>query len=85
MARRIVRGSKFRVGQRVIVDGDHGEWIQLQLQPGASPRRARLRLEAEVDEMGRSIRPSQIQHWIAEQQGVELELIGLSREVLQLS
>ena len=28
MARRIVRGSKFRVGQRVIVDGDYnGDYI----------------------------------------------------------
>ena len=58
---------------------------RLEVLDGSSPHRGRLRLEAEVDEMGRSLRPAQLQHWIAEQQGVTLEIIGLSREALQLA
>ena len=58
---------------------------RLEVLDGSSPHRGRLRLEAEVDEMGRSLRPAQLQHWIAEQQGVSLEIIGLSREALQLA
>ena len=46
---------------------------------------ARLRLEAAVDEMGRSLRPSQIQHWLSEILGQPLELQRLSREALLLS
>jgi hypothetical protein len=35
--------------------------------------------------MGRSIRPTQIQHWIAEQQGLPLEIDALNREALHLA
>ena len=45
----------------------------------------RLRLEAAVDEMGRSLRPSQIQHWLAENIGQPLQVQRLAREALLLS
>ena len=51
-------------------------------EPGGE--RIRLRLEAEVDPMGRSLRPAQIQHWLSEQLGVALELRALCRDELQL-
>ena len=38
----------------------------------------RLRLEAAVDEMGRSLRPAQIQHWLAETVGQSLQVQRLS-------
>ena len=57
----------------------------LELLPDSSSSRIRLRLDAQVDEMGRSIRPSQIQHWIAEHQGVSLQIVALKREALQLA
>ena len=47
--------------------------------------RVRLRLEASVDPMGRSVRPSQIQHWIEKQLSEPLTLKRLSRDGLQLS
>ena len=47
--------------------------------------RVRLRLEASVDPMGRSVRPSQIQHWIEKQLSEPLTLRRLSRDGLQLS
>ena len=56
------------------------------LQPLGEPShdRIRLRLEAEVDPMGRSLRPAQIQHWLSEQLGEPLELHALCRDELQL-
>ena len=56
------------------------------LQPLGEPShdRIRLRLEAEVDPMGRSLRPAQIQHWLSEQLGGPLELCALCRDELQL-
>ena len=56
------------------------------LQPLGEPgdHRIRLRLEAEVDPMGRSLRPAQIQHWLSEQLGGPLELHALCRDELQL-
>ena len=45
----------------------------------------RLRLEAAVDEMGRSLRPSQIQHWLAEIVGQPVQVQRLAREALLLS
>jgi radical SAM-linked protein len=56
------------------------------LQPLGEPShdRIRLRLEAEVDPMGRSLRPAQIQHWLSEQLGGPLELHALCRDELQL-
>ena len=47
--------------------------------------RIRLRLEASVDPMGRSVRPFQIQHWIEKQLSEPLTLKRLSRDGLQLS
>ena len=58
---------------------------RLELLSGSSLKRRRLCLETEVDEMGRSIRPTQIQHWIAEQQGLQLEITALNREALHLA
>jgi len=58
---------------------------RLELLSGSSLKRRRLCLETEVDEMGRSIRPTQIQHWIAEQQGLPLEITALNREALHLA
>ena len=57
---------------------------QLQLMASPSEDRIRLRLEAEVDAMGRSLRPSQIQHWLAEQLARPLVLQRLCRDSLQL-
>ena len=56
------------------------------LQPLGEPShdRIRLRLQAEVDPMGRSLRPAQIQHWLSEQLGEPLELHALCRDELQL-
>ena len=45
----------------------------------------RLELEAEVDAMGRSIRPSQVQSWLADQLGLVLHLRSLCRESLRLT
>lgn len=47
--------------------------------------RVRLQLEATVDPMGRSIRPSQIKHWLEAQLGSPLQLHALRREALQLA
>ena len=44
----------------------------------------RLRLEAAVDEMGRSLRPAQIQHWLAESVRQPLQVQRLVREALLL-
>ena len=58
---------------------------QLVLVGPADGQRVRLRLEATVDSMGRSIRPSQIQHWIEAQLGAPLHLHNLRRDELQLA
>ena len=46
---------------------------------------ARLRLRAEVDPIGRSIRPIQIQHWLTEHLQCRLSMDRLCRESLLLS
>ena len=51
--------------------------------PGDS--RLRLRLEADVDSMGRSLRPSQIQHWLEEQVSAPIALQSLKRDRLELA
>jgi len=38
-----------------------------------------------VDPMGRSLRPSQIQHWLAEHLGLSVSLQALCREELRLT
>ena len=59
--------------------------LQLVLVGPAEGQRVRLRLEATVDPMGRSIRPSQIQHWLEAQLGAPLHLHNLRRDELQLA
>ena len=58
---------------------------QLVLVGPADGQRVRLQLEATVDPMGRSIRPSQIQHWLEAQLGAPLHLHNLRRAELQLA
>ena len=57
----------------------------LQVTDQNSTGSVRLRLEAAVDEMGRSLRPAQIQHWLAETVGQPLQVQRLAREALLLS
>ena len=47
--------------------------------------RLRLRLEADVDSMGRSLRPSQIQHWLEQQVSAPIALQSLKRDRLELA
>ena len=58
---------------------------QLMLVSPSDGPRVRLQLEATVDPMGRSIRPSQIKHWLEAQLGSTLQLHALRREALQLA
>jgi hypothetical protein len=43
-----------------------------------------LRLEASIDSMGRSLKPAQVQHWLAEELGYSLRMTGVQREELNL-
>ncbi|MFL0731066.1 MAG: TIGR03936 family radical SAM-associated protein, partial [Prochlorococcus sp.] len=43
-----------------------------------------LHLEANIDSMGRSLKPVQVQHWLAEQLGESLRMSGVKREELKL-
>ncbi|KGG24284.1 hypothetical protein EV14_3015 [Prochlorococcus sp. MIT 0703] len=43
-----------------------------------------LRLEASIDSMGRSLKPVQLQHWIAEQMGESLRMTGVQSQGLEL-
>ena len=47
--------------------------------------RLRLRLEADVDSMGRSLRPSQIQHWLEQQVCEPIAVQSLKRDRLELA
>ena len=47
--------------------------------------RLRLRLEADVDPMGRSLRPSQIRHWLEEKVSEPIALQSLKRDRLELA
>ena len=58
---------------------------QLAIVDATETERVRLRLEAAVDPMGRSIRPSQIQHWLEQHLAMPLRLDRLRREALQLA
>ena len=58
---------------------------QLAIVDATEAERVRLRLEAAVDPMGRSIRPSQIQHWLEQHLAMPLRLDRLRREALQLA
>ena len=59
----------------------------ISLRPLAEPKghALNLLLETDVDPMGRSLRPLQIQHWLSEQIGDSLTLQGLCREELRLA
>jgi len=48
------------------------------------PGRVSLRLRATVDSAGRSLKPEQLQHWLAERLGTGLSLGALCREALLL-
>jgi hypothetical protein len=43
-----------------------------------------LAYRALIDPAGRSLRPEQLQHWLAEHLGQPLEIVSLRRESLQL-
>ena len=58
---------------------------QLAIVDATEAERVRLRLDADVDPMGRSIRPSQIQYWLEQHLAMPLRLDQLRREALQLA
>ena len=58
---------------------------QLTIVDATEAERVRLRLDADVDPMGRSIRPSQIQYWLEQHLAMPLRLDQLRREALQLA
>ena len=58
---------------------------RLDVLSGQEGSRLRLRLEADVDSMGRSLRPSQIQHWLEQQVSEPIALQSLKRDRLELA
>ena len=58
---------------------------RLDVLSGPEGSRLRLRLEADVDSMGRSLRPSQIQHWLEQQVSEPIALQSLKRDRLELA
>jgi hypothetical protein len=58
---------------------------RLDVLSGPEGSRMRLRLEADVDSMGRSLRPSQIQHWLEQQVSEPIALQSLKRDRLELA
>ena len=50
----------------------HGEWMDLEF------------LKAAIDAMGRSLKPSQIQHWLQEQLNQDLQMERVQRLALLL-
>lgn len=58
--------------------------LSLDLQTEQPSNQARLTLHAAVDEMGRSLRPAQIQHWLEELLERPLQLHHLCRDALLL-
>ena len=46
--------------------------------------KASIELKALIDPMGRSLKPSQIKHWIEERMGYALEISDVRRNELQL-
>ena len=58
--------------------------LELEPAPALGAGAVTLRYGAVIDPAGRSLRPEQLQHWFAQQLGLELELVGLRRESLQL-
>jgi radical SAM-linked protein len=58
---------------------------RLDVLSDSESARLRLRLEAEVDSMGRSLRPSQIQHWLEQHVSAPIALQSLKRDRLELA
>ena len=60
--------------------------LDLRCQPcdGADRLTADLELHAQIDAMGRSLKPSQIQHWLQEQLNQELQMERVQRLALLL-
>ena len=58
--------------------------LSLNLEAGASDRSVCVRLEASIDEQGRSLRPQQVQHWLAQQLDRALTLSRIRRQALLL-
>ena len=58
---------------------------RLDVLSGPECSRLRLRLEADVDSMGRSLRPSQIQYWLEQQVSAPIALQSLKRDRLELA
>jgi hypothetical protein len=52
--------------------------------PAASDSPQQCSLRAAIDASGRSLRPEQVQHWIAERLGQSLVLKALRRQALVL-
>ena len=57
----------------------------LEIMEARGQQGRRLRLEAGVDEMGRSLRPAQIQHWLAEQLNQPIAVDKVCRDALVLA
>ena len=57
----------------------------LEIMEARGRQGQRLRLEAGVDEMGRSLRPAQIQHWLAEQLNQPIAVDKVCRDALVLA
>jgi len=53
-------------------------------RPDAGEGAATLVLEAAIDPQGRSLRPEQVAHWLAEQLGFPLQLQAVRRQLLRL-
>jgi len=58
--------------------------LSLDLESGSSDRCVSVRLEASIDEQGRSLRPQQVQHWLAQQLDRSLTLSRVRRQALLL-
>lgn len=58
--------------------------LSLDLVAEAGDRAVSLRLQAAIDQQGRSLRPQQIQHWLAEQVERPLHVSALCRQALLL-
>jgi len=58
--------------------------LALDLEAEAGDRAVSLRLQAAIDQQGRSLRPQQIQHWLAEYLECPLDVSALCRQALLL-
>ena len=58
--------------------------LALDLEAEAGDHAISLRLQAAIDQQGRSLRPQQLQHWLAEQLERPLHVSALCRQALLL-